>query len=555
MLTENKNLVKSSDETTAACEACGQCDVQLFEIDGKMMCAECLEREGYAICKDCGRVERVDDMYLTEDDEYICEDCRYNYLYCEECGRYYPEDEVQEVRNGWRSTMYVCENCLTRYCWFRQCDDCGTWCNVNNTNMVHTAYGTDVCDDCADNYYYCEECGEYYNEDDIMFDDDSDMYLCRNCYEEAHASGKLHDYGFKPEPKFLVHKDDEEIAPVNYDGRDIDAFTYGFENEVDKGPISERATAIAEITEITDDVYMKHDGSLDTGFEIVSHPATLEYHMKDMKLREICQIVKDHGFKSHDARTCGLHVHVGRYQLGNGCDSRRKTIANILLLVDRHWDMLVKFSRRRGDQLDHWARRPQILRPVNGDTEERAQEKALHADNGNRYQAVNLNNTGTIEFRIFNGTLKRDTIIATIQFLDNLCHYAKEHSTTECLASKWEDITEYAHYDELDSYLRERGIVNADNPDAIDIYDAEETPKRENKFEIGTRVVCTGDEYGDEPMGLTGEVMAIENDGMSIGVYFPTFHGGHNLWGILTGDRSSSGWWVHPDDLAIALAS
>ncbi len=31
---------------------------------------------------------------------------------------------------------------------------------------------------------------------------------------------------------------------------------------------------------INEHIYCKHDGSLDEGFEIVSHPATLEYHTK-----------------------------------------------------------------------------------------------------------------------------------------------------------------------------------------------------------------------------------------------------------------------------------
>ena len=75
-------------------------------------------------------------------------------------------------------------------------------------------------------------------------------------------------------------------------------------------------------------------------------------------LDRIIGICKEGGFKSHDAGTCGLHIHVNRAYLGDGESSKEKaTIAKIVLLVTKHWDNMVKFSRRQAGELDHWAKK------------------------------------------------------------------------------------------------------------------------------------------------------------------------------------------------------
>ena len=546
MLSENNVNVNSNLEEVEvkSCASCGKSadDTILYEVeDGKFLCEDCLEDNGYAICEECGEVFPIIDMMKTENG-YICEDCGSDYIQCDDCGLYYPECEVHEVttRNGWRyDSMYVCDNCLERGYRYQYCEDCESYIDTEEINMTYVNGVGEVCDSCLGNYCYCEGCDEYYTDEDMVWVESEGQGYCRSCardFEDESDNTKMHDYSYKPTPKPRVHQH-VDISSCN----EVEDLLFGKELEVDKGDDIE--DTIREISEVCPDVYMKHDGSLDEGFEIVTHPATLEYHMKDMKWREICQICKDHGFKSHDARTCGLHIHVGRYQLGSTYEATRKTIANIILLVDRHWDMMVKFSRRRESQLSRWARRPEITEPCDGDTEETLIRKAWRADNCNRYQAVNLCNEGTIEFRMFNGTLKRDTIIATTQMVNNICLYAKSHSTKDCMSSKWEDITGYIHYDELDTYLRERGIQTADNPDAVDVYDPDEKDTRKlNGMGIGDIVVTEGDGYG-LGSGVIGRIVYIR-DSSTFGIEFPSITRGHNLDGILEDSNSRHGWWT-----------
>ena len=75
-----------------------------------------------------------------------------------------------------------------------------------------------------------------------------------------------------------------------------------------------------------------------------------------------------------------------------------------------------------------------------------------------RYQAVNLKNSSTIEIRIFRGTLKTNTILATLQLVDCLCAYCEVHSVADCANAKWGDITALSNAPELAEYLRERGL-------------------------------------------------------------------------------------------------
>ena len=49
--------------------------------------------------------------------------------------------------------------------------------------MRTTGNGCNVCDDCLNSYYtQCDDCGEYYPDDDVETGDDGNQY-CPNCIE------------------------------------------------------------------------------------------------------------------------------------------------------------------------------------------------------------------------------------------------------------------------------------------------------------------------------------------------------------------------------------
>lgn len=268
----------------------------------------------------------------------------------------------------------------------------------------------------------------------------------------------IHDYSFKPTPRFCYAGNENPTTTR----------TYGLEVEVDRprrGDTACSAEALSDrLDDITNLVYCKHDGSLCEGVELVSHPCSLRFHMNGMRWKYLAQTCVKAGFRSHQAydATCGLHIHVGRAQLTD--DAIRK----LVVIMCRYWPALVRFTRRDHYSLDRWSPRPSFASiytdTLPGDELAQRAEQCIDtyvSNHNSRYTALNLTNRGTVEFRIFRGTLKRDTIIAAIQLVDNLCEYAMTHSYEDIQASTWTSVALLKQYNELNAYLLKLGLVDA----------------------------------------------------------------------------------------------
>jgi hypothetical protein len=88
----------------------------------------------------------------------------------------------------------------------------------------------------------------------------------------------------------------------------------GVELEFDcGGENNENAKSLLDIANKNGEhIYCKHDGSLNEGFEIVSHPMTLDYHLHEMKWCEVMEEALSLDYLSHNTSTCSLHIHVNR---------------------------------------------------------------------------------------------------------------------------------------------------------------------------------------------------------------------------------------------------
>jgi hypothetical protein len=127
-----------------------------------------------------------------------------------------------------------------------------------------------------------------------MHNDDANSYYdcdyCDDCY-----NNRLHEfiksYDYKPIPIFYGSGQPH----------------YGVELEIDCG--GEYDGSAEDLNEIAnksnEHLYFKHDGSLDDGFEIVSHPATLEYHLNGIPWKEVMERARKLKYLSHSAATCG----------------------------------------------------------------------------------------------------------------------------------------------------------------------------------------------------------------------------------------------------------
>ena len=436
------------------CEKCGTTNEALYEVllNGELvtMCADCAKSEGLVQCRECGEWVLEGDAIETAYDgggEFVCESCyEDDYAICEDCGGVYRIEDFQCVNLETSRERMVCDWCANDY---SRCEDCG--------HLYEDAYiredfnGTVICDDCFDrlDYVICDGCGAIIRGWDSHYSESSGETLCDDCWDEIEESCGLHDYSYKPELDFHFVEDESS-----------DVATYGVELEIDGG--DEAALVCHDLTVLDLPIYMKQDSSLSEGegVEIVTHPCSLAYHEHELDWSAITATAERDGYRSHDTTTCGLHIHVGRRALGGKA-------ANLVLLADALWDELAVFSRRTAGTLEHWAGRPRL-----NDAMERKglEDKAALSDDDlsvialetrafGRYQGVNLTNYDTVEFRIFRGTLKRDTIVASLQLVDTLVNFARTHTPTECHTATWEDVKALgSHHTELREYMDRRGL-------------------------------------------------------------------------------------------------
>lgn len=330
----------------------------------------------------------------------------------------------------------LCSNCLAMETII--CSHCGRriWNDENSGSE-----GIPLCCRCYDDYYTtCTHCDRIIHREDAYYEnEESEDPYCRDCYETYCCTKSIHDYYYKPAPVF--HGKGERF--------------FGVELEVDDaGECDDSADAVLYIGNRTaQHIYCKHDGSLDEGFEIVTHPMTLDYHKAQMPWDPILHKLRAMGYLSHQANTCGLHIHVNRDSLGETHDDQEASIARILYFFEKHWEELLKFSRRTNRQLERWAARYGYK-----DKPKDILDHAKCGGNNGRYSCINLQNTDTVEFRIFRGTLKYNTIIATLQLVNRVCDVAFSLTDDEIKAMSWTTFVSGCTEPELVQYLKERRI-------------------------------------------------------------------------------------------------
>ena len=372
------------------------------------------EAEPTRECPHCGTDEpesNFGNMARNEDGDEIdvCDDCWLNnFTGCDACEEQYPNDSLTEAQGRRRrfGTVSVCPQCLESG--FSQCDDCRDhYDDEQEGRGVNTSDGG-VCRNCAEDYFTCDDCGGTFHTDDYGSEG-----RCEDCSrededeDEDEDSDLINEYGYRPSPIF--HGDPKERH-------------YGVELEAvrKQGSLDDAAREVLDKLNAGlgrhGFAYIKKDSSVTDaarqkgwvgGFEIVSHPATLDFH----KERWPAVLGKNapQGLVSHDAGTgVGLHVHVERTGLST------LTIAKMLGFVH---------SRANRPYLEALARRPNSQAWARMIDDKKMSDAGKPA--GDRYQALNLIPSKTVEFRLFRGTLNPDSFFRTLEFCDAVTEFAK----------------------------------------------------------------------------------------------------------------------------------
>ena len=360
------------------------------------------------------------------------------------------EQEIEEAEAFVFDGEIICDDCRDNET--KICDHCGKRIWKEN---AEGSEDITLCSNCYTyEYTYCESCGVLLHNDNAHYQNYGDIPYCESCFEDLEdEDDRIEDYNYKPEPIFYGS------GPLYM----------GIELEIDKGGESgDNAEILMNIANANEyRIYCKHDGSLTSGgFEQVSHPMSLDYHQTVMPWREILEKAAAMGYRSHQTTTCGLHVHVNRSFFGPDEEVQEQAIARVVHFVEQCWNELLQFSRRTEAAMNRWASRYGIADTAQN-TYKNAKEKHL-----GRYVAVNLENYHTIEFRMFRGTLRYDTFLATLQLVEEICQTAVRLSDKELERLSWSGFVSSIGKDkpELIDYLKSKRLyVNEAAPEGDEI--------------------------------------------------------------------------------------
>lgn len=420
-----------------------------------------MENENITTCYDCEEEINMDEdeYYETYDGNIICESCRNdNYFYCEDCEQLHHNDECYETRDG----RFICDRCYSDN--YFTCNDCGDVCYSEDSVYIEDR-DYYVCEDCAtDNYYMCADCGHYYSRDSITETDDG--YYCSDCYEDNYDEEDeyiIRGYHNRDIPVEFLYTEEDLLDDLLYAKKDMEhiadnLFKMGMEIEVENANDTISNNDMAKMIRKRFPhlkLVFEGDGSLRNGFEIITQPMTMRYileHKDDFK--ELCKMLSDNGFQSHNGGRCGQHIHFSRVFFSDNDD---KYVGKLLNFFERYKREIYKFSRRESTNWCAW-----VSDNARYDTKYYKSSKILcdyAKRNTGHGVAINLEHSNTIEIRVFRGTLKYETLMANFEFVNALIHTIKEKPTRQI---NFDKIVNYSGNEYLPQYCMEKGIYNSE---------------------------------------------------------------------------------------------
>lgn len=402
-LEDRDYFAAKENEDIITCTDCGTemlASLAKRDINDLPLCQKCFNKK-YFVCAECGNIHKITKKTAIVDGKRYCEDClSRNFYMCDSCGKYHrnltsttneTDIKVTVGKISLRSPYFViekwCPECISKYSAI--CPNCQTRYSTKNftENFMQKAL-------LKGEYGYCPKCLT------------SDSRYIIGYYE-------------KPSGLFF-YKDDVDGQVIDGHSNKLkETIFYGVEMEMDAKVTRGRIVSCAEdtaryLTIMRNDVYAKHDGSVDDGIEIITRPCSIERHLETDLWDEINNTAINFKMRGHDSLKTGYHIHISRAPFKNVEEYGLKFIH----AFEMFWDDWVKFSRRTSEQL-HWCKKYNLSDEVLRDRID-SNQLYCHGDHNQRYFAVNLTNDKTIEIRIFRASLKTDTVKATLWCVSNL---------------------------------------------------------------------------------------------------------------------------------------
>lgn len=346
-------------------------------------------------CLLCDHCENLIEPSTGCEECLACEDCSVDHWECTECAEHFMD----------QSRTAQCP-------WCNYCEDCCACIHCAGCDAVDTD-GSGICGDCRGCYdrccscWYCEGCRESHPEHV------QDCSECNSCLSACTCAS---------DDDVIKRYESKAPAYCGFHGAPADGLFIGVELEVEVHSGHREDSADTWLENNSDWSICCEDGSLNRtpGYEIKTAPMSLELHQE----RWATALSRDAwatDVRSWNTSTCGLHVHVSRAPLSP------LTIGKIVCFMNS--DSSVPFVIALAGRSSFY----------HGDYDkEKASKSAAalekHAIDPprSRYEAVNLCNRDTIEFRVFKGTVDTTHVLADIEFCDALVRWSMTNTVQEC---------------------------------------------------------------------------------------------------------------------------
>lgn len=353
-------------------------------------------------CRFCGFYNSIECQLCRNHSMFSFDKTRF--IFCDKCGKIAGKDDAVRVlvkNHGKIQLKYYCWNCKTG---LTHSDYTGKdWDGDRSSMAIYSDFGRTprrvVNHELAflknriGKIYKCDKCGNYFTSDQK----NPAYRICKAC-----STRMRNGYGYKPEPAFFGN--DKKIR-------------YGIELETEGAGCRNDELAILLSREVPE-VYCKEDGSLaNRGCEVVSHPADLGTLQKVYK--KVCHIAGGLGCTSWESGHCGLHIHINRADLEKTDfsirgittgDNRVKWEYAITYFFEKFRECWERIAGRSGNDYAEF---------ITSHCPATLQNVTRFISHSNRYRAVNLCNTNTIELRMFRGTINYRSISTIFWAVDS----------------------------------------------------------------------------------------------------------------------------------------
>ena len=338
------------------------------------------------------------------------------------------------------------------------CDDCNEWEYASKSVTPHNT-SDDICRYCIENnYVYSDRYDAHINHENATEAIDSDggaVWIDRE-YEDSNGTFEYRDsvdrwchVDYEPPPPPIIgnyHGSKYDQVPIKDEWSTQRHRWFGVELEVEikDGAVDPNDKARL-LNDLLNDgqrgkrVFFERDGSLSNGFEIISQPMSLPAH------RELWSWLRDRDacrhLLSHNTRTCGLHVHVNKDNLS------QLQIAKIVTFInDPKNEQLIRAIARRYAE---------------GYCKIKQKDINSAHQSTDRYEAVNITSSKTIEFRVFKGSLKYESVLAAIEFCNALVDFAAHPISNDVTRLTTDHFIEFINNQGTEESSTLRPYINA----------------------------------------------------------------------------------------------